>query len=182
MRSLNKGSCSSIVLTLVCAVWPFFGSNCVAMRTQSVIHSPNGSSLDCTHASFDHYNENRRMWVTIRNRCEDLLCIDDLARYQELCDRDVFDEAGAENCQAKWENLVKKWDPDSEDIDVNDYERQAYLCDKIEDESKDMHNKVMAHDQLKAYSLYLKDKPAKLAAYHKFLVNICFLCVHVILL
>ena len=121
------------------------------------------------------------MWATIRSRCEDLLCTDDLSRYQELCDRDVFDKAGAENRWAEWENLVEKWDPDFEDIDVNDYERQAYLHDKIEDKSKDMRNKVIAYDQLKAYSLYLKDKPAELAAYHKFLVSICFLCMHVIL-
>jgi hypothetical protein len=47
MRSLSKGSCSSTVLTLVCAVWLLFGSNRVAMRTQSVIHSPNGSSHSC---------------------------------------------------------------------------------------------------------------------------------------
>ena len=136
--------------------------------------------LDCAHASFDHYDENRHVWATIRSRCEYLLCTDDLSRYQELCGRDVFNEADAENCQAKWENLVKKWDPDSEDINVNDYERQAYLRNEIEDESKDMRDKVIAYDQLKAYSLYLKDKPVELAAYHKFLVSICFLCMHVI--
>ena len=47
MRSLSKGSRSSTLLYLVCAVWPLFGSNRVAMRTQSVIHSPNGSSHPC---------------------------------------------------------------------------------------------------------------------------------------
>ena len=136
--------------------------------------------LDCAHASFDHYDENRHVWATIRSRCEDLICTDDLSRYQELCDRDVFDEAGAENRRAEWENLVEKWDPNFEDIDVNDYERQAYLRNEIEDELKDMRDKVIAYDQLKAYSLYLKDKPVELAAYHKFLVSICFLCMHVI--
>jgi hypothetical protein len=35
-----------------------------------------------------------------------------------------------------------------------------------------MHDKVIAYDQLKAFSLYLEDKPAELAAYHKFLVSI----------
>ncbi len=45
MRSLSKSSRSSTVLNLVCAVWPLFGSNRVAMRMQSMIHSPNGSSL-----------------------------------------------------------------------------------------------------------------------------------------
>ena len=95
-----------------------------------------------------------------------------------MCNREVFGEAGAENCRAEWENLVEKWDPDFEDIDLNDYKRQAYLRGEIENESKDMRKKVIAYDQLKAYSLYLKDKPVKLAAYHKFLVSICFLCMH----
>ncbi len=136
--------------------------------------------LDCAQASFDHYNENRYVWTNIGSHCEDLLCTNDLSRYQELCDRDIFDEAGAENRQAEWEDFVKKWDPDIEDTSLNDCKRQAYLRDKIEDDSKDMRNKVIAYDQLKAYSLYLKDKPAELAAYHKFLVSICFLCMHVI--
>jgi hypothetical protein len=35
-----------------------------------------------------------------------------------------------------------------------------------------MRNKVRAYHQLEAYSLYLEDKPAELAAYRKFLVNI----------
>ena len=81
--------------------------------------------LDCAQASFDHYNEDRYVWMNIRSHCEDLLCTDDLSRYQELCDRDVFDEAGDENCRAEWEDLVKKCDPDDEDIDLNDYEGQA---------------------------------------------------------
>ncbi len=86
---------------------------------------------------------------------------------------DVFDEAGDENCRAEWEDLVKKCNPDDEDIDLNNYKRQAYLRDDIENKSKDMRVKVIAYDQLKAFSLYLKDKPAKLAAYHKFLVSLC---------
>ncbi len=84
----------------------------------------------------------------------------------------MFDKAGDENCQAKWENLIKKFNLDNEDIGSSDYEGQAYLCDDIEDKMKDMHKKVIAYDQLKAFSLYLKDKPADLAAYHKFLVSI----------
>ncbi len=123
--------------------------------------------LDCAQASFDHYDENRYVWTNIRSHCEDLLCNDDLSRYHELCDRDVFDEAGT------WEDLVKKCDHDIEDINLNDYKRQAYLHDEVEDESKDMRDKVIAYDQRKAFLLYLKDKPAELAAYHKFLVSIC---------
>ena len=128
--------------------------------------------LDCPQASFDHYDENRDVWMNIRSHCEDLLCTEDFWRYQELCDKAVFDEAGDENCQAKWENLPKRIDPDNEDIGSSDYKGQAYLRDNIEDKLKDMRETVIAYDQLKAFSLYLKDKPAELAAYHKFLVSI----------
>ncbi len=129
--------------------------------------------LDCAQALFDHYNENRYVWMNIKSHCEDLICTDDLSRYQELCDRDVFDEAGDENCWAEWEDLVKKCDPDIEEINLNDYKCQAYLRDEIKDKLKDMRNIVIAYDQLKAFSLYLKNKPAELAAYQKFLVSIC---------
>jgi hypothetical protein len=97
--------------------------------------------------------------MNIRSHCEDLLCAEDLLRYQELCDRNVFDEAGNEKCQTKWENLLKKFDPDDEDIGSSDYEGQAYLCDNIEDKSKNMREKIIAYDQLKAFHWYLKDKP-----------------------
>ena len=66
----------------------------------------------------------------------------------------------------------QKIDSNNEDIGSSDYKGQAYLRNDIEDKSKDMHEKVIAYDQLKAFSLYLKDKPAELAAYHKFLVSI----------
>ena len=89
--------------------------------------------------------------MTIRSHCEDLLCTDDLSRYQELCDRDVFDEAGEENRRAEWEDLFKKCDPDNEDIDLNDYKAQAYHRDEIEDKSKDMRDKVIAYDQLTGF-------------------------------
>ena len=79
--------------------------------------------LDCAQALFDHYDENRYVWTNIRSHCEDLLCTNDLSRYQELCDMDVFNKDGNENCQAEWENLVEKCNSDDEDIDVNNYER-----------------------------------------------------------
>ena len=75
--------------------------------------------LDCAQASFNHYDENWYVWANSRSHCKDLLCTDDLSRYQECCDWEVFEEAGAENCQAKWEELVKKCDPDIEDINLN---------------------------------------------------------------
>ena len=136
--------------------------------------------LDCAHASFNHYNENQRVWSTIRDHCEVLLCTDDLSRYQELCYMDVFDKDGDDDRRTEWENLVKKCNSDDEDVDVNDYERQFSLRDEFEAKSKDMRDKILAYDQLKAYSLYVEHKPAELAAYRKFLVSICFLCMHVI--
>ena len=44
--------------------------------------------LDCADASFDHYNENRDVWMTIRDHCRGLLSDNDYGRYHELCDRD----------------------------------------------------------------------------------------------
>jgi len=41
--------------------------------------------------------------------------------------------------------------------------------------------RLIAYDQLKAFSLYLKDMPAELAAYRKFLISI-FSFVHAYLL
>jgi len=110
--------------------------------------------------------------MTIRSHCEDLLGTEDFWRYQDLCDKLVFDEDGDDNRQSKWADLLKRFDPDNEDIGSSDYEGQAYIRDNIENKSKDMHDKVIAYDQLKAFSLYLEDKPAELAAYRKFLVSI----------
>ena len=91
---------------------------------------------------------------------------------------DVFDKDGNDDRRTEWENLVEKCNSDDEDVDVNDYERQFSLRDKFEAKLKDMRDKVIVYDQLKAHSLYLEHKPAELAAYRKFLVSICFLCIH----
>ena len=64
------------------------------------------------------------------------------------------------------------FNPDDKDAGSSDYESQAYLRDDIENESKVMRERVIAYDQLKAFSLYLKDKADLSAAYHKFLVSI----------
>ncbi len=58
---------------------------------------------------------------------------------------------------------------EDEDIGSSDYEGQANLRDDFKNKSKDMHEKVIAYDHLKAFSLYLKNMPAELAAYRKFL-------------
>ena len=54
----------------------------------------------------------------------------------------------------------------------SNYESQANLHDVIEIEAKVMRERVIAYDQLKAFSLYLEDKPAQSAAYHEFLMSI----------
>ena len=93
---------------------------------------------------------------------------------------DVFDKDGDDDCRTEWENLVKKCNSDDEEVDANNYEQQFSLRDKLEAKSKNMRKLAIAYEQLKAYSLYLEHKPAELAAYRKFLVSICFLCMHVI--
>ncbi len=100
------------------------------------------------------------------------------------CDKLVFDEDCDEICQTKWEYLLQRFDPDDEDIGSSDYEEQAYLRNNIKNMSTDMRKKVIAYDQLKAFSLYLEDKPAELAAYRKFLVSIFSLvlaCISIII-
>jgi Tfp pilus assembly protein PilZ len=42
--------------------------------------------------------------------------------------------------------------------------------------------RLIAHHQLKAFSLYIKDKPALSAAYYDFLVSKSPWCLHVLLL
>ncbi len=106
----------------------------------------------------------------VRDHCKDLLCAEDLSWYQELCDKHNDDE----NRQTDWSDLLEKFYPEDEDIGSSDYEGQANLCDDFENKLKDMHEKVIAYDQLKAFSLYLEEKPAELAAYRKFLVSIYY--------
>jgi len=93
-------------------------------------------------------------------------------RYHELCDKDVFNYNVEENHLIEWKDILVKFDPDDEDVGSSDYEGQAFLRDDIENESKVMRERVIAYDQLKAFSLYLEDKPAQSAANHEFLVSI----------
>jgi len=128
--------------------------------------------LDCADDSFSRYNENRDVWMTIRGHCEGLLGAEDYWRYHELCDKDVFDYDVEENCLTDWENILDKFNPNNDNVGSSDYKGQAYLRDNIENEWKVMHERVIAYAQLKAFSLYLKDKADLSAAYHKFLVSI----------
>ncbi len=132
--------------------------------------------LDCAHASFRHYNENQRVWSDIRNNCEGLLCADALTMYQELCEGEVFDRDGDENRRIDWEDLIDKCNSDDEEINIDDYERQITLRNDFDDKSDDVRDKLIAYDQLRAWALYVEHKPVEMAAYRKFLVSICFLC------
>ena len=133
--------------------------------------------LKCAQASFDHYDENRNVWMMVRDHYKDLLGAEDLSRYQELCDKHNDDK----NRQAGWSDLLEKFYLEDKDIGSSDYEGQANLRDDFKNKSKDMHEKVIAYDHLKAFSLYLKNMPAELAAYRKFLVSIyCFVHAYII--
>ena len=110
--------------------------------------------------------------MTIRSHCKDLLGTEDYCRYNELCDRDVFNYNVEENRLIAWKDILDKFDPNNEDVGSSNYEGQADLCDAIEKEAKVMRKRVIANDQLKAFSLYLKDKTDLSAAYHDYLVSI----------
>jgi hypothetical protein len=110
--------------------------------------------LNCAHASFDHFELNCDVWLLVRTYCRGLLGSDELERYRELCDKN-----DDKNHQSEWEDLLEKFDPDNEFIDAGRYD----FVDDFEEK---------AEFQLKAFSLYLEDKPTELAAYRRFLVSI----------
>ena len=133
--------------------------------------------LNCAYASFDHFALNCDTWSLVRSCCRDLLVPEELERYQELYERD-----DDENRQSEWGDLLGMFDPDDEDIGSSDNEGQANLRDDIEIDSKVMKERIIAYHQLKAFSLYLEDKPNLTAAYCKFLVSCVYFlwCLHVL--
>ena len=133
--------------------------------------------LNCAYASFDHYALNCDTWSLVRSCCRDLLSPEELERYQGLYERN-----DDENRQSEWRDLLGMFDPDDEDIGSSDNEGQANLCDDIEIDSKVMKERIIAYHQLKAFSLYLEDKPNLTAAYRKFLVSCVYFlwCLHVL--
>ena len=140
--------------------------------------------LDCADASFDRYDENRDVWMTIRDHCMGLLGDDDYGRYHELCDRDFdcFNYDDEENRLREWKNFLDKCDPYSEDIGSSNYDGRVNLCDDIKNKAEVMRKRVIAYDQLKAFTLFLEDKPAQTAAYREFLVSVVFTVLACILL
>ena len=94
----------------------------------------------------------------------------------------LYERNDDENRQSEWESLLGMFDPDDEDIGSSDNEGQANLRDDIEIDSKVMKERIIAYHQLKAFSLYLEDKPNLTAAYRKFLVSCVYFlwCLHVL--
>jgi len=114
--------------------------------------------------------------MTIRDHCRGLLGDDDYGRYHELCDRDFdfFNYDVEENRLREWKEFLDKCDPYGKDIGSNDYDGQVNLRDDIKNEAKIMRERVIAHDQIKAFTLFLEGKPAQTAAYREFLVRVVF--------
>ena len=104
----------------------------------------------------------------------DLLSTDAFGKFQELCDLYVFDTDGDENLREDWRSLINKCDPEDEEMDASDYERQIEDRNDFYESSIDERARRIAFDQLKAWSIYVEDKPLAKAAYHNFLVSIVF--------
>ena len=83
----------------------------------------------------------------------------------------MYDESNDdENRQSEWADLLKNFDPDDKYVSV--YEGRYDINDDSEEKAELTRKRLIAYHQLEAYSLYLEDKPAELAAYRKFLVSI----------
>jgi len=127
------------------------------------------SNSQLRQASFDHFKLNRDVWLLVRTYCQGLLGSEELEKYQELYDESDNDE----NRQSEWADLLKKFDPDDEYVSV--YEGRYDIDNDSEEKAELMRKRLIAYHQLEAYSLYLEDKPAELAAYRKFLVSVFFM-------
>ena len=123
--------------------------------------------LNCAQASFEHYELACDVWSLVRTEYQDLLSPDEFERYKELYGEYNDDE----NRQSEWESLLGMFDPGNEDVGSSNNEGRANLRDDIKIDSKTMREKTIAYHQLKAFSLYLEDKPNLTAAYRKFLVS-----------
>jgi hypothetical protein len=118
--------------------------------------------LNCAQASFDHFERNCDEWSLVRIHCRDLLGAEDFDRYQEL-----YETTYDENLQSKWGDLLEKFYPEDEFIDADRYD----VDDDSEEQAELTRKRLIALHQLKAFSVYIKDKPALSAAYHEFLVS-----------
>ena len=80
-------------------------------------------------------------------------------------------------------HLLKKFNPQDEDIDSSDHKGQYELCAEAEERAADAREKLITVHQLQAYSWYLKEsnQPAELEAYRSFLVSVLSLrvCINI---
>ena len=124
------------------------------------------ANLNCTQASFNRFELNPDVWLLVRTYCRGLLGSEELERYREFYDESNDDE----NPQCDWADLLERFDPDNEFVST--YEGRYDIDDDSEEKAELTRKRLIAYHQLEAYSLYLEDKPAELAAYRKFLVSI----------
>ena len=115
------------------------------------------------------------VWSDVRKVCMDLLSTDAFGKFQELCDLYVFDTEGDENFREDWGSFINECDPEDEEMDASDYERQIEDRNDFYESSIDERARRIAFDQLKAWSMYVEDKPLAKAAYHDFLVSVVLL-------
>ena len=103
-------------------------------------------------------------------------------RYQNLSQTPEFDYRVDENCLSEWEAIVEKFNPDDKEVGSSDHEGKIDRRDASENNLKVVKERVIAHHQLKAFSLFIRGQPAQVVeAYHQFLVSI-FSFLHVSLL
>ncbi len=129
--------------------------------------------LNCAHAFFDHYKEDRDAWMMVRTACEDLLDTKDFRRYQNLSETPGFDYHVEENRLSEWEAILEKFNPDDEEVWSSNHEGEIDRRDTFDNDSKVMKERVIAHHQLKAFSSFIRGQPAQVVeAYHQFLASI----------
>ena len=129
--------------------------------------------LDCTHAFLNNYKEDLETWLMVRTACEDLLGTEAFRRYQSLSQTSGFNYDVEENRLSEWENILKRFYPDEEEVGSTNHEGKIDRLDATENNLKVMKEKVIAHHQLKAFSSYIRGQPAQVVeAYHQFLVSI----------
>ncbi len=101
--------------------------------------------------------------------CEVLLNEHEYERYGKVHHKD-----GDDDCHDAWARLLKKFNPQDEDIDSSDHKGQYELCAEAEERAADAREKLITVHELRAYSWYLKEsnQPAELEAYRRFLASV----------
>jgi hypothetical protein len=72
----------------------------------------------------------------VRTTCEDLLGTEAFRRYQNLSQTVGFDYNVEENRLNEWEAILKKFNPDDEDIGSSDHEGEIHRRDTFDNDSK----------------------------------------------